>query len=150
MPRQIGIDGLALQQTYNRVGELTNINSERFNREVFLKVRHTAYCVSNDTEGRGKNPNEIWDITKAYFALGFCGGVYVGICSGPMEIPKHEPHDDLNLGSYTDLIIKTLTIFNRVRYAGKPSPEWFGKHRHLFKDLAECMSRNVLGKEISI
>jgi len=43
MPREIGNDGRALRAAYDRLCELTNIESERFDRGVFLQVRNTAY-----------------------------------------------------------------------------------------------------------
>lgn len=133
MSRAIDSDGLALHQAYYRLGSLTDINSDWFNQGVFNNVQSTARNISKWPENKDKSPEEIWEATKAYFALGFCGGVFVGIC---------DDHSDTNLHNDTHILQKALELYNRVRY-GKPRVSWFEEQRHLFKDLSDCVSRDI-------
>jgi len=139
MPREVSLDGYALFCAYECIGKLTDHNSDKFDNEIFQAVQLTAYEVSNWEECAGKSQEEIWDATKAYFALGFCKGVYVGI---------YEIHEDTNLGNNAKILQKALTIYHRIRYASKPTQEWFDKKLQCFTGLELCVSRETLPKEI--
>jgi len=121
MPRKTEYEGLALRVAYCSLSSLTNESHPMFNQEIFHAVKCTALTASKRPENQGKSQEEIWDATLAYFALGFAGGVYVGIYDG---------HEDTNLGNDAQILQKALNVYNRVMF-GKPEPQWFAEKRHL-------------------
>ncbi len=133
MPRKVLYDGLSLRQAYKRLGELTDRNSERFNQGVFETVKVTANSSSRWSGLPIISPEEMWEATKAYFAIGFCGGLYVGI---------QNDHEDTTLGDGAPILLQALKVYHLIRF-GKPDPSWFREHRHLFSDLSECVSREI-------